>query len=1013
MNRREAFLELGIEETKDGKAIKNAYRAKLTVTNPEDDPEGFKRLRSAYEEACRYAAETEEESETEQPRDTTPSGLWVERAARIYADIRTRQDTALWKELFNDDVFLSLEEEENCRLKLTAFLMEHFRLPTEVWKLLDKKLSIVSGARTLREKFPAHFIHYIVGKCQRGEDVEFGLFEGPEGGDYDLFLQYYDQCWNALHEKRYEDAGKCLENGDRLGIRHPAMEICRTVWMADQDRIEEAFAHLEELLKKYPKDTMIRYNAAEQFWNRGDKKRRKQAAEIYMGLKEELDSHYMANMRLTEWYYEQGEYRQAKKCAEKVLSSGSDEAFMELLVKINREIEKELESRYRESGSWESALELGWCYLQDGRVSRGIRLALKLKDILPAEKEAEYNGLLAKLYAEQAEYEDSIAMTRLWEEALAGKMEREKGTDKEEEKKDRDRLRQAHLIRMQCYHNLGYRKSENEEGSGSFALAVREGESILSGDIKDIGILLEMAQIYTEMSEFEKSLEITDRLVEDYQVFAAYASSLEVYRRQLNAAGVIRTGNLCMRYFPTFVKSYEYLAKVYLDLDYREELEKVLADAEKNGVGSVVLDAYRFQMSHKVMEVGVLNGKLKEFRTNYLKYTEEGEKGFYEKGLPVITEYVYHYPDDFLLVERAIFHRSAHHYQEAREDFEKALYMNPSNPYALNGLSFVYKYQGEYEKALFYIKKAILYMDREMSPIIYSDMAGLYSLLGDYDRALDAYRQYENRTENTKSNWFGDHLAEYCQRAGKTEESARVYERFYVKNKLARYQKLAELYSVAGQEEKARQALTLWKAELRRRRRKGGRAFSPGTPGGGQREEVSFLFYYESAAWVELLLGQPGAALKAFGRMFREGFTDAVMEEKLCDAVFACILCGDHKKGRKYGERLRDWLAAEKASGRNRYYNREKAHVWMEFLGAYYTESDHRLREILDKGQKSEICHFCVCPLCKELEAAELLWLLRKGEKEEARKRLCRNLETQPWDEYMLAVKHMVFPESY
>ena len=60
MNREEAFRILGIEATKDERALKSAYREKLTVTNPEDDPEGFKRLRRAYEEACGYARETED-----------------------------------------------------------------------------------------------------------------------------------------------------------------------------------------------------------------------------------------------------------------------------------------------------------------------------------------------------------------------------------------------------------------------------------------------------------------------------------------------------------------------------------------------------------------------------------------------------------------------------------------------------------------------------------------------------------------------------------------------------------------------------------------------------------------------------------------------------------------------------------------------------------------------------------------------------------------------------------------
>ena len=52
MEKEMSFHILGIEETKDERAVKMAYMRLLKETNPEDDPEGFKRLRTAYETAA-------------------------------------------------------------------------------------------------------------------------------------------------------------------------------------------------------------------------------------------------------------------------------------------------------------------------------------------------------------------------------------------------------------------------------------------------------------------------------------------------------------------------------------------------------------------------------------------------------------------------------------------------------------------------------------------------------------------------------------------------------------------------------------------------------------------------------------------------------------------------------------------------------------------------------------------------------------------------------------------------
>lgn len=49
---------LGIDNTTDLKVIKRAYAAKLKVTKPDEDPEGFQRLHTAYKQAFQFAKNT-------------------------------------------------------------------------------------------------------------------------------------------------------------------------------------------------------------------------------------------------------------------------------------------------------------------------------------------------------------------------------------------------------------------------------------------------------------------------------------------------------------------------------------------------------------------------------------------------------------------------------------------------------------------------------------------------------------------------------------------------------------------------------------------------------------------------------------------------------------------------------------------------------------------------------------------------------------------------------------------
>ena len=95
------FDVLGIAPTKDETTIKKAYRKLLHSVNPEDDMQGFQRLRTAYEEACRYARKKED------VREKSASEQFMDRCREVYASFFRRIRPEEWEALFDDPVSVS------------------------------------------------------------------------------------------------------------------------------------------------------------------------------------------------------------------------------------------------------------------------------------------------------------------------------------------------------------------------------------------------------------------------------------------------------------------------------------------------------------------------------------------------------------------------------------------------------------------------------------------------------------------------------------------------------------------------------------------------------------------------------------------------------------------------------------------------------------------------------------------------------------------------------------------
>ena len=109
---------LGIRKTEDQEEIRKAYYKQLPHFHPEENPEGFRALRQAMEEALEIAAETAGAQETAM-MDSRELRDLVKEAGEVYRDFGRRICPDQWKTLASASVCQDL-----------AVSYTHLTLPT-------------------------------------------------------------------------------------------------------------------------------------------------------------------------------------------------------------------------------------------------------------------------------------------------------------------------------------------------------------------------------------------------------------------------------------------------------------------------------------------------------------------------------------------------------------------------------------------------------------------------------------------------------------------------------------------------------------------------------------------------------------------------------------------------------------------------------------------------------------------------------------------------------------------
>ena len=194
-----------------------------------------------------------------------------------------------------DEFCISLDTSQECEGILLQYLMEHFRLTTQIWQYLDGIRDFTGRKQELYEKYPANFVDFLMSVCRDGSWFPMEVFSGPDDGEYDLFINLYFEMDQAVSEENMERARALMEQMDGLGITHPYQELDRARIYLSEGKTEEAKKLTDQVIDMLPEDSRVCYLGGLICW---DLKEKDKAAELFSALLAKNPYNFTANKML-------------------------------------------------------------------------------------------------------------------------------------------------------------------------------------------------------------------------------------------------------------------------------------------------------------------------------------------------------------------------------------------------------------------------------------------------------------------------------------------------------------------------------------------------------------------------------------------------------------------------------------------------------------------------------------------------------------------------------------------
>lgn len=304
---------LDIETTDNISVVKKAYAKKLKICHPEDDPEGYQELREAYDSALKYIKNNKKKTsikhididigkkeKSEKPEiileednlENTKQFLphinilkeftekapsfeesveeFIKKAQFLYNSFFSRINIENWRALLNSEVMWYMGNKELLSNKMIEFLMINHYLPQNIWKLLEHNFNWNDKKGYLYKRYPEKFMNYLFTQINDNNGLRYCYFKEYLGIDYENFLKYREEAYEALSNNDFNYAEECIVNAQIIYADDPDLLIIKGRFYIHIGEIDKALHIFGDLIQRDSEDIYARFYRAKVLYDKGE-----------------------------------------------------------------------------------------------------------------------------------------------------------------------------------------------------------------------------------------------------------------------------------------------------------------------------------------------------------------------------------------------------------------------------------------------------------------------------------------------------------------------------------------------------------------------------------------------------------------------------------------------------------------------------------------------------------------------------------------------------------------------